>query len=93
MSKKSSILGTVLALSGVAAATAAVYYKREEIRAFLEKTAERYFPASCDEDVAEAEDIAEDECDIVIDTTDEEGIEVEISLEVNRENEEETDGE
>ena len=41
MAKKKSFFGTLLKLGGLAAATAAVYYKRNEIRAFLAEAAER----------------------------------------------------
>lgn len=68
MSKKNSILGTILTIGGAVAATAAVYYKRDEIRAFLEKTAEHYFPATCEPEAdAPAENADDDE--IVIDIT------------------------
>lgn len=89
MSKKNSVIGTILALSGVAAATAVAYYKRDEIRTFLEKTAERYFPASCDEEEVAVEEIADEECDIVIDSTD---AAAEITADTCEENEEETAG-
>ncbi len=65
MAKKKSFFGTVLKLGGLAAATAAVYYKRDEIKAFLLNTAEKFFP-----DEAEAEpieEIIEAEPEIVID--------------------------
>ena len=44
MAKKKSFFGTLLKLGGLAAATAAVYYKRDEIKAFLADAAERIFP-------------------------------------------------
>ena len=41
MAKKKSVLGQLLKLGGIAAAAAAVYYKRDEIKAFLADAAER----------------------------------------------------
>ena len=58
MAKKKSFLGTLVKLGGLAAATAVVYSKRNEIKAFLADAAERMFPED-----------AETEPDVVIDAT------------------------
>ena len=65
MGKNKSLIGTVLKLGGLAAATAAVYYKREEIKSFLDDLAERCAPAA--KVVEEEAPAAEPE--IVIDVT------------------------
>ncbi len=67
MAKKKSFFGTLLRLGGLAAATAAVYYKRDEIKAFLADAADRLFP---DEPETEpVEEMIETEPDIIIDAT------------------------
>ena len=67
MAKKKGFIGTVLTLSAVAAAAAAVYYKRDEIRELLEEAKERF---SFEEELMDEEDVAEDgEGDIIIDIT------------------------
>lgn len=65
MAKKKSVLGTVLKLGGLAAATAAIYYKREEIKSFLLNTAEKLFPEEAEAEPVE--DLMETEPEIVID--------------------------
>jgi len=65
MAKKKSFFGTLLKLGGLAAATAAVYYKRNEIKAFLADAAERIFPENAEIDPIE--ETLEPEPDIVID--------------------------
>ena len=65
MAKKKSFFGTLLKLGGLAAATAAVYYKRDEIKAFLADAAERIFPENAEIDPIE--ETLEPEPDIVID--------------------------
>ena len=65
MAKKKSLFGTLLKLGGLAAATAAVYYKRDEIKAFLADAAERIFPENAEIDPIE--ETLEPEPDIVID--------------------------
>ena len=67
MAKKKSALGTLLKLGGIAAATAAVYYKRNEIRAFLSDALERVFPE--DADTEPVEDFIPVEPEIIIDGT------------------------
>ncbi len=67
MAKKKSFFGTLLKLGGLAAATAAVYYKRDEIKAFLADAAERIFPENAEIDPIE--ETLEPEPDIVIDAT------------------------
>ncbi len=67
MAKKKSFFGTLLKLGGLAAATAAVYYKRNEIKAFLAEAAERIFPE--DAEIEPVEETLEPESDIVIDAT------------------------
>ena len=62
--KKKSVFGTLLKLGGLAAAGAAIYYKRDEIKAFLTDAAERIFPE--DEETLTPEDILDVEPDIVI---------------------------
>ena len=67
MAQKKGFFGTLLTLSAVAAATAAVYYKRDEIRELLEEAKERF---SFEEELMDEEDVAEDgEGDIIIDIT------------------------
>ena len=63
--KKKSFFGTLLKLGGLAAATAAVYYKRNEIKALLADAAERIFPE--DAEIEPIEETIEPEPDIVID--------------------------
>ncbi len=65
MAKKKSFFRTLLKLGGLAAATAAVYYKRDEIKAFLADAAERIFPENAEPEPVE--EILETESDIVID--------------------------
>ena len=63
--KKKSFFGTLLKIGGLAAATVAVYSKRNEIKAFVADAAERIFP-----DDAELEPVEEtlgDEPEVVID--------------------------
>ena len=67
MAKKKSFFRTVLKLGGLAAATAAVYYKRNEIKSFLANAAERIFPE--DAEIEPVEETLEPESDIVIDAT------------------------
>lgn len=66
MAQKKSFFGTLLKLGGIAAATAAVYYKREEIRDFLTDLAETIAP---ERPAAEPKPV-EAEPEIIIDTTD-----------------------
>lgn len=63
---KKSFLGTLVKLGGIAAATALVYSRREEIRKTLEDVKERFFtePVEPEDDFAE-----EAEPEIIIDTT------------------------
>ena len=63
--KKKSFFGTLVKLGGVAAAAAAVYYKRNEIKAFLADAAERIFPE--DAETEPVEETLETEPEIVID--------------------------
>ncbi len=65
MAKKKSFFGKLLRLGGLAAATAAIYYKRNEIKAFLADAAERIFPE--DAEIDPIEETLEPEPDIVID--------------------------
>ncbi len=65
MAKKKSVLGQLLKLGGIAAAAAAVYYKRDEIKAFLADAAERIFPE--DAEIEPVEETLEPEPEIVID--------------------------
>ena len=64
---KKSFFGTLAKLGGIAAATAVVYYKREEIRKTVLDVLDRCFPG--DEVPEETEDA---EIEIVIDTTEQE---------------------
>ena len=66
MAEKKSVFGTLLKLGGIAAATAAVYYKREEIRKFLTDLAVTVAP----EKPVEEPECVETEPEIVIDVTD-----------------------
>ena len=66
MANKKSVFGALAALGGLAAAGAVAYYKRTEIRGFLNDLSNRYFPAEQEpEEFVEVED----ENDIVIDGT------------------------
>ena len=65
--KKKSFFGTLLKLGGLAAATAAVYYKRDEIKAFLADAAEKFFPE--DAETEPVEEMIETEPAIIIDAT------------------------
>ena len=67
MARKKSFFGTILKLGGLAAATAAVYYKRDEIKAFLTDAAERLFPE--EPEIEPVEETLETEPDIIIDAT------------------------
>ena len=67
MAKKKSFLGTLVKLGGLAAATAVVYSKRNEIKAFLADAAERMFPE--DAETEPVEEMIETEPDVVIDAT------------------------
>ena len=64
MAKKKSFFRTLVKLGGLAAATAAVYYKRDEIKAFLADAAERIFPDNAEPEPVE--ETLEAEPDIVI---------------------------
>lgn len=66
MAKKKSAIGTILRLGGLAAAAAAVYYKREEIKSFLVNTLEKVLPD--DAETEPVEELLETEPEIVIDT-------------------------
>ncbi len=67
--KKKSLFGAIAFISAAAAATAAVYANRKEIRALLEDAAERFLPVD-DEPETEPESWEEnDDTDIVIDRT------------------------
>ena len=65
MAKTKGILGTLLAVGTAAAAAAAVYYKREQIRDLLDDVAERFRVEDEAEDLPEEEE----ECGLVIDVT------------------------
>ena len=67
MAKKKSFFGKLLRLGGIAAAGAAIYYKRDEIKAFLSDAAERIFPE--DAELEPVEETLETEADVVIDAT------------------------
>ncbi len=67
MAKKKSFFGTLLKLGGLAAATAAVYYKRNEIKELLAGVAERVFPEETEAE--NVEDFIPEEPDIIIDAT------------------------
>ena len=67
MAKKKSFFGTLLRLGGLAAATAAVYYRRDEIKAFLADAAGRLFPE--EPETEPVEEMIETEPDIIIDAT------------------------
>lgn len=64
---KKSFFGTLAKLGGLAAATAVVYYKREEIRKTVQDVLDRCFP-----DDETPEETEEEEIEIVIDTTEQE---------------------
>ena len=66
MAKKKSVIGKMLRLGGIAAAAAAIYYKREDIKAFLANAAEKVFPDEAETEPVE--EILEMEPEIVIDT-------------------------
>lgn len=67
MARKKSFLGTVLKLGGLAAAGVAIYYKRNEIKAFVADAAERLFPE--EQETLDPEEILDIEPDVVIDST------------------------
>ena len=67
MAKKKSFFGKLLRLGGIAAAGAAIYYKRDEIKAFLADAAERIFPE--DAELEPVEETIETEPDVIIDAT------------------------
>lgn len=67
MAKKKSFFGTLLKLGGLAAATVAVYSKREEIKSFLTDAAERIFPE--EPEIEPVEETLQPEPDVVIDAT------------------------
>ena len=67
MARKKSFFGTLLKLGGLAAATVAVYSKREEIKAFLSDAAERIFPENAE--IEPVEETLQPEPDVVIDAT------------------------
>ena len=64
---KKSFLGSLVKLGGIAAATAVVYYKREEIRKAAQNVLDRCFPNE-----TEPEEPCEEEIEIVIDSTERE---------------------
>ncbi len=66
MAKKKSAFGKLLRLGGLAAAAVAVYYKRDEIKAFLANAAEKVFPDEAETEPVE--EMLETEPEIVIDT-------------------------
>ena len=68
MAKKRNLLGALVALGAVAAAAAAVYDRREEIRDLLNDAKER-FCCSGDQTEDEAEGWEDGEGDLVIDIT------------------------
>ena len=82
MAKKKGLLGTLALLGAAAAATAAVYNRREEIRDLLNGAKERFF-GSGDETAEETEERTDDEDALVID----------ITVECEPEKKEEEDGE
>ncbi len=67
MARKKSFIGTLLKLGTLAAATAVIYKKREEIRDLLTDVAERLFPE--DAEAESTPDFVVEEHDIVIDAT------------------------
>lgn len=67
MAKKSGFFGTLATLGAIAGATAAVYYKRGEIKDILDQVMDRFIKSD-DTVEAEFQDVTE-ERDIVIDTT------------------------
>lgn len=68
MAKKKSFFGTLVKIGGLAAATALIYSKRNEIKAFVTDAAERFFPE--DAETEPVEEMIETEPDVVIDATD-----------------------
>jgi len=67
--KKKSLFGTIALIGATAAAAAAVYSRRKEIRAMIEEAAERFLPVDDEpEDAAECWE-ENDDTDIVIDRT------------------------
>ena len=62
---KKSFFRTLVKLGGIAAATAVVYNKREEIRSFLNDAAELCFSQKTEPE----EEYIVDEADVVIDVT------------------------
>ena len=67
MAKTKRLLGTLLAVGTAAAAAAAVYYKREQIRDLLDDMAERFRVEDTDEEDFPGKE--EEECGLVIDVT------------------------
>ena len=67
MAKRKSILGTMLKLGGLAAAGAVIYYKRNEIKAFVADKVEQLFPE--EPETVDPEEILDIEPDVVIDGT------------------------
>jgi len=68
MARRTNFLEKLAVFGGAAAATALVYWKREEIRGFLEKTAEQLFSENAASEMPSEEEIPEEK-DIVIDAT------------------------
>ena len=68
MAKKRNLLGALVALGAVAAAAAAVYDRREEIRDLLNDAKERFCTCG-DQTEDEAEGWEDGEGDLVIDIT------------------------
>ncbi len=71
MAKKKSFFGKLIRLGGIAAAGAAIYYKRDEIKAFLTDAAERLFPEEAETEPVE--EMLETEPEIIINATAEAG--------------------
>lgn len=66
---KKSFFGNLVKLGGIAAVTAVAYYKREEIKGFLNDVMDRCFP----QDAETEEDYIVEEPDVVIDATEKTG--------------------